>query len=64
VARNIEVKAPIPSVGGLLETVAAIADEGPTEIAQDDTFFRGSYGRLKLRAFSDGQGRTDFLSAP
>lgn len=59
-ARNIEIKARIASVDTLLETVAAIADEGPTEIAQDDTFFRCAAGRLKLRAFSDSRGELIF----
>lgn len=35
---------------------AAIATEGPTLIAQDDTFFRCDTGRLKLRAFSAAKG--------
>jgi adenylate cyclase class IV len=37
-ARNIEIKARIDSVEALAEKVAAIADEGPIEIFQDDTF--------------------------
>jgi predicted adenylyl cyclase CyaB len=59
-ARNIEVKARIASVAALLKPVAALADEGPTEIAQDDTFFRCSSGRLKLRAFSGTRGELIF----
>ena len=38
-ARNIEIKARIESVESLAERVAAIADEGPIEMLQDDTFF-------------------------
>ena len=51
--RNIEIKARIASVEALLPVVRAIADQGPQEIAQDDTFFRCDTGRLKLRVFSE-----------
>jgi predicted adenylyl cyclase CyaB len=56
-ARNIEIKARIESVESLAPRVAALADQGPVEIIQDDTFFACDRGRLKLRAFSarDGQ---------
>lgn len=39
---------------------AALADQGPIEIAQDDTFFRCAEGRLKLRVFSDQTGELIF----
>jgi len=54
--RNVEIKARIASVEALSPRAAAIADVGPTDIAQDDTFFRCDTGRLKLRQFADGQG--------
>jgi adenylate cyclase class IV len=60
VSRNIEIKARIDSVETLTAKAAALADEGPIEIAQDDTFFRCHSGRLKLRAFSDGTGELIF----
>lgn len=59
-ARNIEIKARIPSVEALAPKVAAIADKGPIEISQDDTFFRCESGRLKLRAFSREEGELIF----
>jgi len=59
-ARNVEVKARIPSVEALLPRVAAFADGGPERIAQDDTFFACPNGRLKLRAFADGAGELIF----
>lgn len=59
-ASNIEIKARIDITPELLARVAAIADEGPLEIAQDDTFFNCSHGRLKLRAFGDGSGQLIF----
>jgi predicted adenylyl cyclase CyaB len=60
VARNIEIKAHIPSVAAVLERAAALADEGPTEIEQDDTFFECRTGRLKLRTFADDMGELIF----
>ncbi|HEV7837242.1 MAG TPA: class IV adenylate cyclase [Gemmatimonadaceae bacterium] len=58
--RNIEIKARIESVQALAPKAAAIADEGPIEIVQDDTFFRCEAGRLKLRAFSKAAGELVF----
>jgi predicted adenylyl cyclase CyaB len=63
-ARNIEIKARIDSVETLIPTVDELADEGPTEIIQDDTFFRCDAGRLKLRVFSDGNGELIFYRRP
>lgn len=60
VARNIEIKAHIESVAAMTPTVVAIADEGPTELTQDDTFFRCDAGRLKLRMFSAEGGELIF----
>jgi adenylate cyclase class IV len=60
VSRNIEIKARIPSVAALIPQVASIADQGPIEIVQDDTFFRCQSGRLKLRTVSQDQGELIF----
>src|SRR5437879_8302721 len=60
VARNIEIKAHVESIEALAPRAAAIADEGPIEIIQDDTFFRCDSGRLKLRAFSRQEGELIF----
>jgi predicted adenylyl cyclase CyaB len=59
-ARNIEIKARVENVGALTPTVAALATEGPIEIAQDDTFFACESGRLKLRAYSNDSGELIF----
>jgi predicted adenylyl cyclase CyaB len=59
-ARNIEIKARVENVVLLTPKVAAIASEGPLEIAQDDTFFNCDNGRLKLRAFSNDAGELIF----
>jgi adenylate cyclase class IV len=58
--RNIEIKAHIDSVEALAPLAAAIATDGPTPIAQDDTFFCCGTGRLKLRAFSAVAGELIF----
>ena len=59
-ARNVEIKARIQSIEALAPLVAALADRGPIEIVQDDTFFRCESGRLKLRAFSREEGELIF----
>ena len=43
---------------------AALADEGPVEIYQDDTFFSCPDGRLKLRAFTNTEGELIFYRRP
>ena len=59
-ARNIEIKARVADMTALRERAVAIADEGPVEIRQDDTFFACERGRLKLRAFSTEEGELIF----
>jgi len=63
-ARNIEIKARIESVEALAERVAAIADEGPIVMFQDDTFFACERGRMKLRALSATEGQLIFYQRP
>ncbi|MFO1303156.1 MAG: class IV adenylate cyclase [Burkholderiales bacterium] len=59
-ARNVEIKARVADRDALIARAAAVATEGPTEIDQDDTFFRCENGRLKLRAFSEVRGELIF----
>lgn len=59
-ARNIEIKARIDNIEVLEPKVAKIAENGPTEIFQDDTFFQCEAGRLKLRVFSETHGELIF----
>jgi len=59
-ARNIEIKAHVADLAALAARAAAIANEGPVEIRQDDTFFHCERGRLKLRAFSAQEGELIF----
>ena len=63
-ARNIEIKARIDDIGSVTQKAETIADEGPTEIVQDDTFFACKNGRLKLRAFSSTEGELIFYIRP
>lgn len=58
--RNIEIKARVRNLDAVAHAAAAIATEGPVEIAQDDTFFSCACGRLKLRAFSATAGELIF----
>lgn len=58
--RNIEIKARIDSVELLAARAAVLADSGPVEILQDDTFFHCDRGRLKLRMFSPDAGELIF----
>jgi len=54
--RNIEIKARISSVEALMPKVRVIADQGPWEIRQDDTYFVCASGRLKLRRGAGNAG--------
>jgi predicted adenylyl cyclase CyaB len=63
-ARNIEIKARIQNVEAITARVADLADEGPIEIVQDDTFFNCERGRLKLRALSSSEGELIFYQRP
>jgi predicted adenylyl cyclase CyaB len=63
-ARNIEIKARVADMPALAARAAAIADSGPVEILQDDTFFGCANGRLKLRVFKSGHGELIFYRRP
>jgi predicted adenylyl cyclase CyaB len=63
-ARNIEIKARLESVEAMRTKVAALADYGPIELLQDDTFFTCERGRLKLRALSATEGQLIFYQRP
>ncbi len=59
-ARNVEIKAHIEGVESMAPLAAALADGGPVEIFQDDTFFVCPNGRLKLRVLSPDEGQLIF----
>ncbi len=54
--RNVEIKARLADRPALARRLAAIADQGPSVLLQEDTFFPSPQGRLKLRRFADGGG--------
>lgn len=58
--RNVEIKARIANLQTLLAKTAALADSGPEELCQDDTFFFCSNGRLKLRRLAPDSGELIF----
>jgi predicted adenylyl cyclase CyaB len=60
VARNIEIKARAPELSAIAKRAALLSQSGPTEIFQDDTFFKCPNGRLKLRTFSSTNGQLIF----
>jgi predicted adenylyl cyclase CyaB len=62
--RNIEIKARLDDFDATARLAAALADQGPTALAQDDTFFRCQNGRLKLRVFADTTGELIFYRRP
>lgn len=47
--RNVEFKARCADPAAVRRAAEALATEGPTVLAQDDTFVAGARGRLKLR---------------
>jgi adenylate cyclase len=59
-ARNVEIKARIESIDLIFQKAAALTDEGPVEIIQDDIFFACPNGRLKLRVLSPEEGQLIF----
>jgi predicted adenylyl cyclase CyaB len=49
--RNVEIKAKVTDLAAVREVVQGLADSGPIELEQEDTFFVAPHGRLKLRRF-------------
>jgi predicted adenylyl cyclase CyaB len=50
--RNVEIKAKVADLAAVREIVERLADSGPMELEQEDTFFGCPRGRLKLRQFT------------
>ena len=61
---NVEVKARLHDRGSMLEKITALATTPPVVLEQEDTFFRCSRGRLKLRSFPDGTGELIHYERP
>ena len=47
--KNVEIKAAVDDLSAVQRVVETIADQGPIELHQTDTFFRCTTGRLKVR---------------
>ncbi len=63
-ARNIEIKARVSDLGEIERRARALADRGPFELLQDDTFFGCPSGRLKLRELAPDRGEVIFYRRP
>jgi adenylate cyclase class IV len=63
-ARNIEIKARAADLSQTEMRARAIADQGPFDLVQDDTFFVCPTGRLKLRELAPDQGALIFYCRP
>jgi adenylate cyclase len=61
---NVEIKARVADLSALEERVLPLADAGPFDLIQDDTFFPCAVGRLKLRELSPEQGELIFYARP
>ena len=59
-ARNVEIKARVNDLPGLLARIEVLSLGSSTHLQQDDTFFTCATGRLKLRAFSQNRGELIF----
>jgi adenylate cyclase class IV len=59
--RNVEIKARVSDLAAVRQIVERLADSGPMELEQEDTFFACPRGRLKLRRFV-GCAQADLLS--
>ena len=62
--RNIEIKARVADLAAVEARAAALADSGPTDIGQDDTFFACPVGRLKLRELAPDRGELIHYERP
>lgn len=59
-ARNVEIKARVANLASVEARARALADRGPFELEQDDTFFACPHGRLKLRELTPDCGELIF----
>jgi predicted adenylyl cyclase CyaB len=63
-ARNVEVKARVSDLAVIEARARSIADQGPFDLTQDDTFFACPSGRLKLRELLPEDGELIFYTRP
>ncbi len=62
--RNVEIKARVSNLDEVEARARAIAERGPEELEQIDTFFVCSKGRLKLRELTPARGELIFYERP
>ena len=63
-ARNVELKARVEDLATIERRARELADRGPFELRQDDTFFACTTGRLKLRELAPDRGELIFYRRP
>ena len=63
-ARNVELKARVVDLAAVEACARSIADRGPFDLTQDDTFFACANGRLKLRELAPDRGELIFYRRP
>jgi adenylate cyclase class IV len=63
-SRNIEIKARAADLSRIEARARALADQGPFDLQQDDTFFVCPNGRLKLRELAPDRGELIFYQRP
>jgi predicted adenylyl cyclase CyaB len=62
--RNVEIKARVADLDALKRRAAALADEGPVVLEQEDTFFSCPHGRLKLRRMPGSPAELIYYERP
>ena len=63
-ARNVEIKARVGRLDEIEARARALADRGPFDLVQDDTFFTCATGRLKLRELASDRGELIHYTRP
>lgn len=63
-AVNVEIKARVADLEAVEARVRHLADQGPFDLVQDDTFFTCPSGRLKLRELAPDRGQLIFYERP
>jgi predicted adenylyl cyclase CyaB len=64
VRRNVEIKARVADLAAIERRAADLADQGPFDLDQDDTFFVCPNGRLKLRQLARDRGELIHYERP